>query len=274
MNNILYATKITNWFVKANWIYPCDQLAIKTFISNGTALSDTGRQMMLDLLDKFYIVEFEQFLSRIMKVLDAIPQELWDNIEFIYINRLEDPKDIQNTKSSDVILSLFRHRLISNFFTEHGILLRIDKNLREIKNQISIASEKYIFLVDDFIGSGNTAIKCINHYQDNGIPIQKIKVLTMAAMEEGIHQINDKGVHVYTGLELKKGISDITDKGLREKYTNEMTKLEKDNALPEYLHFGFEQTESLISFIRTPNDVFPVFWSSESPYAIFKRFQQ
>ena len=70
---------------------------------------------------------------------------------------------------------------------------------------------------------------------------------------------------------LEKGISSIKNIDLRDSYSKEMNKLEEKSEIREEYHFGYGQSESLISMIKIPNNSFPIFWYEKSPYAIFKR---
>lgn len=132
-----------------------------------------------------------------------------------------------------------------------------------------------IVLVDEFIGSGQTAINRIgmlNNMANNVPHLQdlSVKVCVLAAMEHGKRTVEDLGVEVFSPHVLKKGLSDYLNGQALQKALKRMLRLEsllldevRSTKLPS---LGYNQAEALYAreaatgTANTPNSVFPVFW--------------
>ena len=72
----------------------------------------------------------------------------------------------------------------------------------DIKNILPVINQNTtIVLVDDFIGTGDTALNSIKYAQSilpQGFPIQNIKVMAIVTMETGKIAIENIGVRVYS----------------------------------------------------------------------------
>lgn len=125
-----------------------------------------------------------------------------------------------------------------------------------------------IFLIDEFVGSGQTAIGRVEtikrQYKQIGVDID-VRVKAIAAATVGIKALEDEGIDFECFYKLDKGISDSeSDKVLEE--LRLMRVLEslladsfEDDDMPS---MGYGGTESL--YYRedgnVPNSVFPIFW--------------
>ena len=72
--------------------------------------------------------------------------------------------------------------------------------------------------------------------------------------------LKKENVKVYTAVVRKKGISDKYAIGIVEKKKCIMHEIEDILKVDSKYSFGFNQTEALISLIKTPNNTFPVYW--------------
>lgn len=129
-----------------------------------------------------------------------------------------------------------------------------------------------IVLVDDFIGTGETALGAIDYLHEilgTAFPHERIKVMSIVSQQVGRNNLNAIGVDVYANYVLGKGISDyytnqeLTDaKELMKKIENKL-----DNLHNEF-RFGYKQSEALVCMKRCPNNTFPVYWLGKktAPY--------
>ena len=128
----------------------------------------------------------------------------------------------------------------------------------------NIKPNQAVILLDDYIGSGETAISAIEWFMKcHNVPSKQIVIISIAAQEIGIQQVQDKmGVAVFSSLHFKRGISDYYVGEQLDTYTRIMTRIENKLNVADKDRFGYNQSEALISLIRTPNNTFPVFWKT------------
>jgi hypothetical protein len=134
----------------------------------------------------------------------------------------------------------------------------------------SINSHPNVFLVDEFIGSGQTILGRINYLEKEiakrDVDEYKISVSVIACMKQAKELLEARGIEVYAPLVLDRGISDRYEGQDLADATQLMLKLEqglqpqiRDKTLPS---FGYNQVEALYCMEtgNCPNSVFPIFW--------------
>ena len=155
-------------------------------------------------------------------------------------------------------------------WTKHKI---INDALHSYKTLKSHAPLRDIILVDEFIGSGRTAIGRVNtikrQFKEKGIDDYSIRVKVLASTKTGIENITNEGINISSQIILPKGISDYFDNSLIDEKLALMEKLETilstDFNGREMPSLGYGKAESLYFRINTnlPNSVFPIFWWAE-----------
>ena len=128
--------------------------------------------------------------------------------------------------------------------------------------------------MDDFIGTGETAEKCIINMQENGILIEKVIVLSLVAQEKGLEYLKKYNVYLVANIIQRRGISDYYQaEEISEKFSL-MTDIENKMSVKEKYRFGYNGSEALVTMCRTPNNTFPLFWeeSGNMATAPFPRF--
>lgn len=229
--------------------------------------------------------EQQNFFLQLSRDFLHIPGDCYtDNLIPAFSNLIDDypkntlyftcclPEDEQgHIKSSATVLYKFKGTTLKQKVDFKNTSISVINNFSSLK-QIRSFQNKMIVLVDDFIGTGKTAIDAVN-YARKELPYLKdkaqIAVLSIVAQEEGIHLLSSFGVKVYTTHIIKKGISDkYTGDALVEarQYMNEIeSQLKK--LKPEF-KFGYEQSEALVCMERCPNNTFPIYWYTKknAPY--------
>ena len=124
-----------------------------------------------------------------------------------------------------------------------------------------------IFLIDEFVGSGKTAIGRVEtikrQYKEIGVDIN-VRVKAIAAAAIGVKALNDAGIDFECFYELDRGISDSAGEDVLDKLQlmlaveELLSKSFEDIDMPS---LGYGGTESL--YYRedgnAPNSVFPIF---------------
>ena len=173
------------------------------------------------------------------------------------------PQDFKRIKSSTCVWYSFRSESIkyNPVFLEKDLIFCDITKASWVDN---IKPNQAVILLDDYIGSGETAISAIEWFMKcHNVPSKQIVIISIAAQEIGIQQVQDKmGVAVFSSLHFERGISDYYVGEQLDTYTRIMTRIENKLNVADKDRFGYNQSEALISLIRTPNNTFPVFWKT------------
>lgn len=119
-----------------------------------------------------------------------------------------------------------------------------------------------LFLIDDFIGGGQTVEECIEWHLRHGWIIDNIVVVVVASMELGHRIVTSSGINCYAINLHKKcfdggSVNDPT--GLKKILYQEW---ERELDVDHSVRMGNENSQSLITVTRTPDNTLPVFWSN------------
>ncbi|MGK0525195.1 MAG: hypothetical protein ACI92N_002841 [Pseudomonadales bacterium] len=143
--------------------------------------------------------------------------------------------------------------------------------------EISLEERPFIVIVDEFVGSGQTAKIRLEHLfqraKAKGMELdpKKIYLCYLAGMNFAIEQLRKEfPINFYCYLELKRGIEAFYEGALKNKAYSQMQLLENnlcdpcpetDEPLP-YLGYGSAEALYYREEGNPPNSNFPVFWWS------------
>ena len=222
---------------------------------------EEGQALFLDLAKRYLWLSSDFYFMNLLKALEHLVSEyekLTSDTK-VYVMMLIAPKDEGKTKSSAMLLYLFNDtRLrIDPRFSHYRFEIISDK---ESLHQKMDDKDAVLVLVDDYIGTGDTAVACVEQLDKLGIKMEQIAILSLVAQEEGKKKIEEKGIFFCTSNLRNKGISDYYEGKELEKNVRLMQKIEKDLKVGEKSRFVYGQSEALVTMCRTPNNTFPVFW--------------
>lgn len=225
--------------------------------------SDTQRDLVMDLTENFLWVNtgmYERYLISAFKKL--LQDESWkpEKGKNVCICPLLPEADFGKTKSSTFLLYMCQ-----------GILLRtytefLDGQVRICETPEVLHEQKYrdnidaVILVDDFIGSGETALASLAYLDFLKKEKKKIYILALVAQREGIKNIRKEGITVFANTIREKGISDRYEKEEVPQKLEEMKKISRLLHAPKEMNLGYLESESLVAMNKTPNNTFPVYW--------------
>lgn len=211
---------------------------------------------------------YEEYLLKALKNL--FKSEEWGRPEKgknTYICPLLPERDFGKLKSSTFMLYLCQSILLRTYPEFQEDQIRICESPEVLKNHIN--GMESLILIDDFIGSGETALECLEYL--NFIN-KKIYIVSLVAQEEGINNINKKNISVFTAVSRKKAITDVYSEPEARIKIDEMIKISERLKVPQGMQLGYANTESLVAMIKTPNNTFPVYWyENKKSYAPFVR---
>ena len=231
-----------------------------------------SRELFLELSERYIWIKQEQYLDLFigeLKKLVMCESGLKED-STIYIIPLIAPKDKGKIKSSFNVSYLI-----------NDVKIRQDAHLYKFKYKLVVDAKKtflemkdddLIVFVDDFIGTGNTAIECLVELEIESY--KKIKIITLVTQEEGKELIEAKGVTVYSSLTLGKQMTDYYQEDELKQKLEIMKRIEAKLSVTKDYQMGYKGSESLVTMIRTPNNTFPVFWEEKNGFELapFPRF--
>lgn len=259
-------------------------------------LEKKEKDLIKQLTSRFCYIDYVQALQSLMAALNTFLEKN-KGCEYIIVAPLKSPfikreeKDAtgrvmaQKAKSSDlwyaILRSFFiRERYDSRLYFDFcdkpvDIKISINSILKKIlgsrKTQESpkenLSNTCKIVLIDDFVGSGNTAVEIITDYlsylQGEGINASSNQfcVVVIVAMQDGLDYIKSHvKVNSYCSFLKQK---EITKRPNADENKKLMESIEK-KVLPELnqdYSFGYKKSEALVSIMeRAPNNTFPFYW--------------
>jgi uracil phosphoribosyltransferase len=261
--DFIHISKLSKIFDEKKWKKEeFGQMRFDSFCCLFENLDDTQKELMYELTNNFlYFSDNNTYIEYYFKSLKKINSNLINKCEKIYVVPLLNEDDIKKNKSPKTLLYLTKGHIFkgNKEFAAKPFIVKEDAKLLPS----NMLQENYLLLlIDDFIGSGETAEKAID-YLRTFINIENVqtKIISLVSMEEGVNKINDMGFEVCSEIILKKGISDYNKTPIKEKKIEIMLSIEKLlKNLNGFYSLGYLKSEGLVSLIRTPDNTFPVYW--------------
>lgn len=226
--------------------------------------TDPKRKLIVELLDRFtHITEskYSEIIRKFAEDIITIPG-ISDETTIVTATAADSGSD-----SSQRVLYDLKLILEENQWRKYKHINQYGAAYRTYK---ASPSHNNIVLIDEFIGSGRSAIGRVNaikrQFSDAGVVDYKIYVRSLAAMEQGIKALTDANIDAHAQVLLRKGISDYSTGAEIETQLNLMRDLEGNLSLKyedrEMPSLGYGEAESLYTRDggNTPNNVFPIFW--------------
>lgn len=230
--------------------------------------NDKQQDFLLDLSNGFEHIPQDQYLNRLLNPLKVIRQRYQgENLLFV---ACIPQQDLWSIKSATTVLYQIKGTTIKQRINLAPYYV-VDNVLSFRWDVVNLTKTK-IILVDDFVGTGETAEDVVNFIHvliPNMTNNDSVKVLCIAAMQAGIERLDKMGVTVYSDMVMKKAISDTLQGPQKDEAIAMMQSIESGlRKLRPEDSFGYGQSESLICMERCPNNTFPVYWLTKgvAPY--------
>ena len=264
-------SRLARVFETKQWpqISEMDENIFDEFCNMLSSMSQEEINLILELTDDFIWINESQYIRHFCRALDQMIAKMGtDKKRTIVFCPLLPEEDFYKSKSSVCLLYQIKAFMSSLQQKYQQINISYVENPKCYDE--TRFGEHYICLVDDFIGSGQTAESAATYFLAQGIDQKKIIVLSLVAMKAGIECINRSGINAYAGTIVDRGIA--YRENAEEKYQI-MRAIEDRIGVNERYRFGYEQSEALVKMARTPNNTFPVYWlkNKKHPYCPFPR---
>lgn len=238
------------------------------FVNTLSLFTDEQQRFLIDLTYSFRWIPGDKYNEHLLKVLQELRRSVGDKL--IYFVPCKPLSDYTKVKSSDYVWynlrdNTFRYEI--NFGK-----YKMASTIEEVSEKKLSCGNAIVVLVDDFIGTGSTALNALVHVKDVHeylLDYSCVKVLTIVAQEQGIKAIEAAGVDVFYSVLAPMGIKDqdVSAESKDAQYRL-MKEIEDQIKVNDDNRFGYMQSEALVSMVRCPNNTFPVYWliKNKSPY--------
>ncbi|MDW3190939.1 MAG: hypothetical protein R8G66_01155 [Cytophagales bacterium] len=257
MNSNIYS-KLYSIFFEKGWSknhYSRDAFdALSNLVAN---INEEQQDLILELLDRYHWIKFNESEPGVYQMLEFI-DKISSSFKRLYIGpiiKISDDGKIKSGHGATYIIKSLSPRTTR--------LKTSNTKFIDSYDGLKLKDNERLLVVDDYIGSGKTALIALNELNSIfKIPTSKITLVVFGAQESALDELQARGIDFYVYQKYKKGISDfytdtsLTNKSeLMKKVENLIPKLNRDYS------FGMNQTEALVTFNeRTPNNTFPIFW--------------
>lgn len=217
-----------------------------------------------ELLTKFYLFDEEAFYMVLLDLAKEVVNRGYQASDTVFVSMAHD----RSIDGSQSVLAQFRLAL-----DECGIdtsILRTQTRFDHIIKDYRDGFRRFV-IVDDFIGSGQTAL---NHYRDvqrNNLGKVDMLFCFATGMREAVEKCQNAKMNIYCPWVMEKALEYYYTGAELEKKNKAIATLEaklnaviKETKLSDYSH-GYEKSEALICRQKQniPNNVFPIFWWKE-----------
>jgi hypothetical protein len=264
--------RIEKIFIDKNWPLPGDDAILSQVSSERnrfnkfcmmcSLLDAEEYNLVLHLAEEFLRCSFNTYPSKLETLLSSIPSEYFDNIQNIFFTPLISPNDYGQAKSSTG-MPYFAKTIIKNIEVLRRKRSYYLSDPRELNNYDTRNRSAILFL-DDFVGTGDTAQTAIDEYKAHYMKANDIfAILCLVIQQRGYERLSSQ-LTVFFNEKRNRGISDSETLPDRAYAKLIMEKIESKLAISEKFKFGYGRSESLVSMMITPNNTFPVFWTTNN----------
>lgn len=264
METIEAIMKLNKIFKTNNWTEKdIDEFVFDNFCKLINNLDNSQRALIIELTEKYKWISDVDYSSRMIATFNKIEQEKLQQLKTVLIFPIIKPEDEGKIKSGPTFMYTIKsyQRLIKS---HENIKFRYISKFNDLKEgNLNLKDNEAIYLVDDYIGSGETLNICLQEIRKNlNITNDKINIISLVAQLEIFESLQSSGIAIYCDFISKKGISDNYAPPYLQEKINIMLEIEKMIPGGNHFSFGYNMSEALITMARTPDNTFPIFWKN------------
>ncbi|WP_207427087.1 hypothetical protein [Pedobacter sp. SYSU D00535] len=266
--------KMSELFKYKNWEIESDAAKWSSLFnrfSSRLSLFDKEKQeFLIELSYRFKNIGINDYAQYFTEAVNNVPNI--KEYKRIIVAPLKKPST-KETKSADNIWYHLKNNIDFNYEWFNNNLQWIS-NWDKIRQKLN--ENCILLLVDDFTGTGDTAIEALDElYETKQLDsTDNVCVITFMGQRIGIENFSVKYPNMMSCSEiLDREISDHYAGEEKKKYLLLMEEMESKIKVDPKFNFGWGKSESLVALNnRSVNNTFPVFWlEKKSKYAPFKR---
>lgn len=256
-------------FAKKKWpIEEEEEFSVfERFYKTLLLLDEKEQDFLIGLTYNFDHIPLSSYLNLMKGPLQQLRKDVGDNM-LLFVT-CTPKKDVGSVKSSSTVL----YQLKGTTIKQHVDLRPqcVVDNILKVP-QYKITEKATIVLVDDFVGTGDTAVAAVDFIHELVSSLEdnsRIVVFCIVALREGIERLKSIGIECYYAIERRKAITEEMSFDHRTDAVSTMQNIERrlDELIDEF-KFGYKGSEALVCLERCPNNTFPIYWLTKNiaPY--------
>lgn len=251
---------MTELFNRKSWNrYVGYESVLDAYIETLGRMTGPEKVLFLDLTERFlWIMDYTtDIITQLNRILNQF------NYQDYYVIRCIEKSEQRKSKSSGVVLYEIKNPVVQRKLVKPVHILNSTSDLKKLKD----LSNSLFILVDDFVGTGQTANDCMTDLKQIQPTIAgKMVVMCIVALEQGIQKLSNLHVPIFYRYRFNRGISDYYTGYKLRKNIRLMQQIENNFEISTY-NFGFQGSEALVCLKRCPNNTFPIYWHGrKTPY--------
>ncbi|MEZ4424288.1 MAG: hypothetical protein R3E98_12825 [Gemmatimonadota bacterium] len=223
-------------------------------------LEPPAQELLMHLTSDFLVQTFPEYGSRTSELVAILLNQHYERGRDGPLIVLPMMKDWSSgePKSGAMITYLVRAELKRRQIPHHSW-----DRAHLVRERLPSRCNALIFIVDDFIGSGDTALAaCTNFSAQFANDTDQVLVGALVAQEAGLSSLRNAGVKACSVIVRRRGISDSSTLPNITEALSTMDGIETLMNVPGTYKRGFRRSEALVSLVRCPNNTFPVYWKT------------
>lgn len=251
---------MTELFNRKSWNrYVGYESVLDAYIETLGRMTGPEKVLFLDLTERFlWIMDYTtDIITQLNRILNQF------NYQDYYVIRCIEKSEQRKSKSSGVVLYEIKNPVVQRKLVKPVHILNSTSDLKKLKD----LKNSLFILVDDFVGTGQTADDCMTDLKQIQPTIAgKMVVMCIVALEQGIQKLSNLHVPIFYRYRFNRGISDYYTGYKLRKNIRLMQQIENNFEISTY-NFGFQGSEALVCLKRCPNNTFPIYWHGrKTPY--------
>ena len=222
-----------------------------------TYFDDAQQDLILDLTKDFLQISAMQYVPLFFNAYKMLLSSIEEKYNKILVQPLLAPKDFNKQKSSTALFYFVRTEAVALKREARNIEIKLIDNHEALLRE-GVESTTLLCLIDDYLGTGETAENAIDFLVQAGISANNICVVSLVAQNEACERLSKINIPTYCSILRYKALSDNTKYSLDDKKI--MVRIESKMGIKKKYQFGYGQSEGLIRLMRIPNNTFPVYW--------------
>jgi hypothetical protein len=254
------AFRLHRIFTKNNWFSKQGQEDVhESFINLLGNLTDSQKELIFELTERYLWITLNEYGPLLSKTLELVEDEKLINCKRIVLFPIVKLSDIGKIKSSSPLLYQFKSAYFGGDKFKH-ITFQVIESYKKFEKELFTPGD-LLFLVDDFVGSGDTLKETLIEIQKNSsVKPEIINVITLVTQSDIISELEEKNICYYTSSKRNKGITNNYSSPVLDSKIQAMKEIESLMPKNPRYAFGYQRSEALVTMNRTPNNTFPIFW--------------
>jgi hypothetical protein len=238
------------------------ETALDRFGEMFAKLSAEERSLVVHLTEEFLVYHFSDYHAALQSLLNKLdPADVRSCNELIILPLSETKSDGEPKSASVLIYPAVNMLKASGAFTD--IPIRSFERMELVPRLMRTRTCSYFVFVDDFVGTGDTAVDAINRFRnDIKQANDRFIVLSLVAQQRGLDAM--------AAISAPYLVKDVRGMGITnsislEDYTASlavMDAIERRLQVDRDYRRGWKGSEALVKMIRCPDNTFPVFWQT------------